>query len=41
MANVNAAGELLTLEQRERVMQELPEAMPRISVLLTSLAHEK
>ena len=39
VANVNAAGELLTAQQREAVMEELPRAMPKIGLLLTSLAH--
>lgn len=41
ISNVNAAGEKLSPEQRESVMQELPNAMPKISLLLTALAHEK
>ena len=39
VANVNAAGELLTAEQREAVMEELPKAMPKIGLLLSTLAH--
>lgn len=39
VANVNAAGKLLTAEQREAVMEELPNAMPKIGLLLTPLAH--
>ncbi|KAK9906600.1 hypothetical protein WJX75_004761 [Coccomyxa subellipsoidea] len=41
VANVNAAGDALSPEQREAVMQELPKAMPKISLLLTPLAHTK
>lgn len=40
MSNVNTAGSLLTAEQQERVMNELPRAFPKISLLLTTLAHE-
>ena len=41
VANVNASGEALSPKQREAVMQELPKAMPKISLLLTPLAHAK
>lgn len=37
--NTNSAGKALTAEQREIVMQELPKAMPKITVLLSNLAH--
>ena len=39
VANVNAAGEQLSDEQREAVMEELPKAMPKIGLLLSTLAH--
>lgn len=39
VSNVNRAGSLLTSEQQERVMNELPRAFPKISLLLTTLAH--
>ena len=39
VSNVNQAGGLLTAEQQERVMNELPRAFPKISLLLTTLAH--
>lgn len=39
IANVNAAGDALSPEQREAVMQELPKAMPKLSLLLAPLAH--
>ncbi len=38
---VNTAGGLLTAEQQEQVMDELPRAFPKISLLLTTLAHKK
>ncbi len=41
IANVNAAGDALSLQQREAVMAELPKAMPKISLLLSPLAHTK
>ena len=41
VANVNAAGDALSAEQKEAVMQELPRAMPKISLLLAPLAHTK
>ena len=37
--NTNSAGRALTPQQREIVMQELPKAMPKITVLLSNLAH--
>ena len=37
--STNSAGRALTAQQREAVMQELPKAMPKITVLLSSLAH--
>ena len=37
--NTNAAGKALTPEQQELLMQELPRAMPKITVLLSSLTH--
>lgn len=36
---VNTAGGLLTAEQQEQLMDELPRAFPKISLLLTTLAH--
>ena len=39
MQTVNTAGSLLTAEQQEQVMEELPRAFPKISLLLTTLAH--
>ena len=39
MSNVSSAGTLLTFEQQERVMNELPRAFPKISLLLTTLAY--
>ncbi|KAL3136926.1 hypothetical protein ABBQ32_006532 [Trebouxia sp. C0010 RCD-2024] len=39
MQTVNSAGSLLTAEQQEQVMEELPRAFPKISLLLTTLAH--
>ena len=39
IATVNAAGSILTSEQQEQVMDELPRAFPKISLLLTTLAH--
>ena len=35
----NKAGSMLTVEQQEQVMEELPRAFPKISLLLTTLAH--
>jgi len=39
ISTVNTAGGLLTAEQQEQVMDELPRAFPKISLLLTTLAH--
>ena len=39
VSSVNLAGSLLTAEQQERVMNELPRAFPKISLLLTTLAY--
>ena len=36
---VNQAGDLLNDDQQEQVMGELPRAFPKISLLLTTLAH--
>lgn len=40
ISSVNTAGSLLTAQQQEQVMDELPRAFPKISLLLTTLAHE-
>ena len=40
LRNVNAAGAALDAAQREAVMLELKAAFPRVSLLLTALAHE-
>ena len=40
IAMVNTIGELLSAEQREKIMQELPQAFRKVSLLLTALAHE-
>lgn len=39
ITNINAAGKVLTAEQREVVLQELAKATPKITVLLSCLAH--
>ena len=39
MGIVNEAGNFLTAAQQELVMDELPRAFPKISLLLTTLAH--
>lgn len=40
ISSVNTAGSLLTAQQQEQVMDELSRAFPKISLLLTTLAHE-
>ena len=41
LRSVNAAGAALDADQREAVMRELKAAFPRVSLLLTALAHER
>lgn len=41
LRNVNAAGAALDAAQREAVLSELKAAFPRVSLLLTALAHER
>jgi hypothetical protein len=41
LRNVNAAGAALDAAQREGVMAELKSAFPRVSLLLSALAHER
>ena len=36
---VDIVGDLLTIDQQATVMNELPRAFPKISLLLTTLAH--
>ncbi len=40
VATINEAGEALSAEGKEDVMEELPKCFPKISLLLGSLAHE-
>ena len=40
MGNVNALGAALAAEERDELMEELPKAMQRSSLLLTPLARE-